>query len=128
MLIASLDMVNKVGSPQYLLWLTPIVVVGVIHVWNEWRAPAYLVFVISVLTTLIFPVFYLPLVAGEPGAVLLLTARNLLLVVLLGWAVRALAHLVRSTAPVVELVETTTPTPARGPRTNYVRRRGTMEW
>ncbi|WP_166789588.1 glycosyltransferase 87 family protein [Cryobacterium fucosi] len=96
-LVGSFIVFNKVGSPQYMLWLVPIVVVGASRAWRQWRAPVYLMLGISVLTTLIFPVFYLPLVDGDPFAVLLLTVRNALLVVMLGWSVLALAGLVRST-------------------------------
>ncbi len=95
-LVGAFIVFNKVGSPQYMLWLVPIVVVGAATAWRQWRAPVYLMLAISVLTTLIFPVFYLPLVDGDPFAVLLLTARNMLLVVMLGWSVLALSRLVRS--------------------------------
>jgi len=81
---------NKVGSPQYLLWIAPVVAVGILHDWARWRVPAYLTVVIGGLTTLVFPIFYLPLVHGDAGAVLLLTLRNGLLVVLLCWSVAAL--------------------------------------
>ena len=96
-LVGAFIVFNKVGSPQYMLWLVPIVVVGASRAWRQWRAPVYLMLGISVLTTLIFPVFYLPLVDGDPFAVLLLSVRNALLVVMLGWSVLALARLVRST-------------------------------
>jgi hypothetical protein len=68
----------------------PVVTVGVLSDWARWRVPAYLTVAISLLTTLVFPVFYLPLIHGDTGAVLLLTLRNGLLVVLLGWSVVAL--------------------------------------
>lgn len=86
-LTCALVVFNKVGSPQYMLWIAPIVVVGLFHDAQRWRTPSYLVLVIAVLTTLIFPVFYMPLADGNIGAVLLLTVRNALLVVLFGWAV-----------------------------------------
>ena len=84
---------NKVGSPQYMLWLAPIIAVGITHGWRAWRTPALLMVAISVLTTFVFPILYMPLIAGDPGVALLLTARNVLLVVLLGWAVRELVSL-----------------------------------
>ncbi|PJJ65395.1 glycosyltransferase 87 family protein [Compostimonas suwonensis] len=86
-LAVSLVLFNKVGSPQYMLWLTPIVAVGIADSWRRWRVAAYLLTVIGLLTTLIFPIFYLPLADGDPAAALLLTARNALVVVLMGWAV-----------------------------------------
>jgi hypothetical protein len=84
---------NKVGSPQYMLWLGPIIAVGITQGWRAWRTPALLMVAISVLTTLVFPILYMPLIAGDPGVALLLTGRNVLLVVLLGWAVRELISL-----------------------------------
>jgi hypothetical protein len=89
-LVTTFVALNKVGSPQYLLWIAPVVAVGIGQDWVRWRVPAYLTLAIGGLTTLIFPIFYLPLVHGDVGAVLLLTLRNGLLVVLLGWAVLAL--------------------------------------
>ncbi|WP_104191708.1 glycosyltransferase 87 family protein [Cryobacterium sp. Y82] len=92
-LVGAFIVFNKVGSPQYMLWLVPVVAVGVGRSWAEWRVPAVLTLAISGLTTLIFPIFYLPLIDGDPFSLLLLTARNALLVVLLGWAITALARM-----------------------------------
>jgi hypothetical protein len=105
-LVTTFVVLNKVGSPQYLLWIVPVVTVGILHDRAAWRVPAYLAVVISLLTTLVFPVFYLPLVRGDAGAVLLLTLRNGLLVVLLCWSVAALWRMAvpgpRAAAPVRE--------------------------
>ena len=97
-LVTAFVVFNKVGSPQYMLWIAPVVAAGILHGWHRWRVPAYLMLVISGLTTLVFPVFYLPLIAGDPFALVLLTLRNGLLVVLLGWAVLALVRLVLTNA------------------------------
>lgn len=100
-LVTAFVVFNKVGSPQYMLWIAPVVAAGILHGWHRWRIPAYLMLVISGLTTLVFPVFYLPLIAGDPFSLVLLTLRNGLLIVLLSWAVLHLVHLVRTpgTAP-----------------------------
>jgi len=98
-LVSTFVVLNKVGSPQYMLWIAPVVAVGVAHDWARWRVPAYLMLAIGGLTTLIFPIFYLPLVHGDAGALLLLTLRNALLVVLLGWSVLALWHTARVGSP-----------------------------
>ena len=95
-LVTAFVVFNKVGSPQYMLWIAPVVAAGIVHGWHRWRMPAYLLLVIAGLTTLVFPVVYLPLVAGDPVSLVLLTLRNGLLVVLLGWAVVALVQLVRT--------------------------------
>lgn len=92
-LVGAFIVFNKVGSPQYMLWLVPIVAVGVGSSWSVWRVPAMLMLTISLLTTLIFPIFYLPLIDGDLFSLLLLTARNALLIVLLGWSVVVLARL-----------------------------------
>jgi len=98
-LVTTFVVFNKVGSPQYLLWIAPVVAVGVAHDWAAWRIPAYLTLVIGGLTTLVFPIFYLPLVHGDAGAILLLTVRNVLLVVLLGWSVLTLWRLALAGSP-----------------------------
>lgn len=81
---------NKVGSPQFVLWLGPAVAVGLAYSWKEWRVPAALVMIIAVATFFVFPVLFNPLSNNHPLAVLVLTIRNLLLVVLLFWSVRRL--------------------------------------
>jgi hypothetical protein len=92
-LAAAMVVFNKVGSPQYMLWLAPIIAVGIMQGWRPWRTPAVLMLVISGLTTLIFPILYMPLIAGDPTVATLLTLRNLLVVVLLGWAMRELVRI-----------------------------------
>lgn len=84
---------NKVGSPQYMLWLVPIVVVGIALNTRDWRMPANLMMAISIITTLVFPVFYMPLVNGSRYAAILLTSRNALLVILLAWTIMRLISL-----------------------------------
>ncbi|WGD37720.1 hypothetical protein [Lysinibacter sp. HNR] len=91
---------NKVGSPQYVLWVTPVIAVGLVYSVQFWRFPAIITAVIALLTTLIFPIFYMPLVAGEFYAVTLLTVRNVLLVVLLVWPIVKLCTMIRAPHPV----------------------------
>ncbi|GAA4678194.1 glycosyltransferase family 87 protein [Frondihabitans cladoniiphilus] len=92
---------NKVVSPQYLLWLTPIVAVGLLSKPVEWRFPGVLLVVTSVVTTLVYPVFYDQLMAAHPAAVILLAVRNLLLLAAFAWAVWKVARVafVRPTVP-----------------------------
>ena len=92
-LVSAFIVFNKVGSPQYMLWLVPVVAVGVNQSWVHWRVPAVLMLAISELTTLIFPIFYLPLIAGDLLAILLLTLRNALLLVLFVWSIATLGKM-----------------------------------
>jgi hypothetical protein len=78
---------NKVGSPQYLCWLVPPVVLGLVVARRAWVRPAILVLVLSALTQLVYPVFYGEVLAAHPLGVGILTVRNALLVVLGVWMV-----------------------------------------
>ncbi|OJX64140.1 MAG: hypothetical protein BGO95_02585 [Micrococcales bacterium 73-13] len=81
-LTAALIALNKVGSPQYMLWLVPIVVAGLAVDRARWRGVALWLAAISLLTTMVFPILYMPLVEGEPFAAIVLTLRNVLVVLL----------------------------------------------
>ncbi len=86
-LTITLIVFNKVGSPQYVLWIAPVVAAGLWADAAAFRAPARLVAWAAGLTTLVFPVLYLPLIDLNPVAVAVLGARNVLLVVLFCWCV-----------------------------------------
>lgn len=81
---------NKVGSPQFMVWLAPAVAVGLAHSWKEWRVPAAMLIAIAVATYFIYPLYYDALSHNNPFMALVLTARNVLLVVLFCWSVRRL--------------------------------------
>ncbi|PNI08956.1 hypothetical protein CXX84_08565 [Arthrobacter sp. AFG7.2] len=81
---------NKVGSPQFMVWLAPAVAVGLAHSWREWRVPAAMLIVIAIATYFIYPLFYDALSHNNPWMALVLTLRNVLLVVLFLWSVRRL--------------------------------------
>lgn len=83
---------NKVGSPQYIVWLTAPVLVGLVLDRRRWVKPAALTLVIAFLTQLIYPLTYDGLRVAEVGPVLLLNARNVLLAVLFFWIVTRLAR------------------------------------
>lgn len=85
-LVLALLVTNKVGSPQFLTWLVPPVVIGLVLDHRRWRGPAVLVLFASGLTQLVYPVLYDRLLMAELTPVLILTARNALLVALLAWA------------------------------------------
>ncbi|HEX6248625.1 MAG TPA: glycosyltransferase 87 family protein [Nocardioidaceae bacterium] len=84
---------SKVLSPQYLLWLLPLTAAAVaLHPGRALRAWAGLLLGVTALTQLVFPELYGHL-AGRGDltgwAVLVLATRNVLLVVLVAWAVVA---------------------------------------
>lgn len=93
-LVAAIIAVNKVGSPQYIAWLAVPVILGLVTFASgrgrSFRAPAILVAVLAVLTQLVYPLLYEALLALRPVPLIVLTARNLMLFALLGWAVFAL--------------------------------------
>lgn len=98
-LVATLIAFNKVGSPQFIGWLAVPVVLGLAtraagH-GRSFRVPAAIVLVLAVLTQAVYPYFYDDLLGLDRVLLLVLTARNLLLFVLLGWAVHALLALGR---------------------------------
>ena len=92
-LVLTLILVNKVGSPQFISWLAAPIILGLIGYPESWRRPAMLALVMAGLTQLIYPYFYNGLLTGSATMVLVLTARNLLELVLLTWMVLRLVRL-----------------------------------
>ncbi|MUN62854.1 DUF2029 domain-containing protein [Kocuria sediminis] len=84
---------NKVGSPQFMVWLAPAVAVGLTHHRTVWRVPAAMLIVIAVATFFVYPLFYYELSHNDPLMALVLTLRNAMLVVLLWWSGRRLYRL-----------------------------------
>jgi hypothetical protein len=84
---------NKVGSPQYITWLAVPVILGTVTAASgngpSFRVPAILVLVTAALTQGFYPYGYLQLLALSPIFLALLTLRNVMLFVVLGWAVAA---------------------------------------
>lgn len=89
-LTGALIVFNKVGSPQYMLWLAPIVAVGMVVDRAAWSRAAGWMAATCFLTTLVFPVLYMPLIDGHPFAAGVLLARNVMLCGLFVWSVVAL--------------------------------------
>ncbi|CAN5224224.1 glycosyltransferase family 87 protein [soil metagenome] len=92
-LVTTLIAVNKVGSPQFIGWLAVPVVLGLAtsaagH-GGSFRFPASLALVIAALTQVLYPYLYLELLYLNPLLLAVLTVRNILEFVLLGWAVLA---------------------------------------
>ncbi len=71
---------SKVLSPQYMLWLLPLLPLAAGGLWGVGVSGIFLV--VCWTTTQIFPFHYGELMRAEPGAIDFLLIRNLLLVVL----------------------------------------------
>ncbi|MBP3035978.1 DUF2029 domain-containing protein [Arthrobacter sp. zg-ZUI100] len=96
-LVAAFIVFNKVGSPQFMLWLGAVVAVGLAWEGRSWRVPALLMLAIAPLTTLVYPMFYAALYNDLNVAVALaLTVRNVLLLVLFGWSLVRIVRLART--------------------------------
>ena len=91
-LSTALFVLNKVGSPQFMLWVLPIVVVGLVTRDSWWNRAAAITVAASVLTTIVFPLMYPLLLQVHIMPILILAARNALLLWLL---VIAIIRLVR---------------------------------
>lgn len=96
-LTAAFVVFNKVGSPQFMVWLAPAVAVGLAHNWKAWRDPAAMLIAIAAVTFFIYPLFYDALSHSNPAMALVLTIRNALVVVLFCWSVRRLYVLGKKT-------------------------------
>ena len=87
-LTASLDLIvfNKVGSPQFELWIAVPLMAGVLFGLPNWRFPVAMGLAIALLTNLLYPISYMDLMALGWLGIAILTLRNALLIALLVWA------------------------------------------
>lgn len=94
-LVSTLVVFNKVGSPQFMLWIAAVIAAGlVLDRAAEWRYPAILMLVTAGLTTLVYPVFYDALrYELNPAVAVVLTLRNLLVVSIFVWSLVRLGRL-----------------------------------
>ncbi len=109
--VVALIAFNKVGSPQYITWLAVPVILGLatnaVGRGLPFRTPAILVLVLAALTQLIYPYLYGYVLGLNPVMLIVLSARNLLYFVLLGWSVVTLWRVSRT-------AESAPPTEDRG--------------
>ena len=97
----ALILFNKVGSPQFVTWLAVPIVFGLTASLTgrgpSFRVPVVLALVIAGLTQAIYPYLYSELLSRQPDFTLLLilSARNVLYIVLFVWAVAAIVEAMR---------------------------------
>ena len=91
-LVAALIVGNKVGSPQFQTWLIAPVILWVVLDRARAAVPATLVLALCALTCLVYPLTYDALLRAELLPVVVLTLRNILLVVALAAGIRALVR------------------------------------
>lgn len=90
LLISIVLITSKVFSPQYLIWLVPIMPL----IFNRWRQAVWLIFLfIGVSTFYIFPVNYLRLLARETDMIAILFIRDIMIILLAVLAVVSLRRM-----------------------------------
>lgn len=81
-LVTTFIIFNKVGSPQFITWLAPVMVLGLVWDGRRFAPLALMSLVIAALTQYIYPWFYWAVVGAFPEGAAALFIRNALLVVL----------------------------------------------
>jgi hypothetical protein len=81
--ITALIVFNKVGSPQYMMWLVAPIVAGLIFYPKVWRPIALLSLLVAGMTHVIYPYWYGSILVLDPSLIALLTLRNTGLIALL---------------------------------------------
>ncbi|WP_036271461.1 MULTISPECIES: hypothetical protein [unclassified Microbacterium] len=91
-LVTLLIVTNKVGSPQFQTWMIAPMILWLVLDRVRARVPAVVVLALCLLTCLVYPIGYDALLRADVLSVAVLTVRNILLVVLLVLAARALVR------------------------------------
>jgi hypothetical protein len=90
-LVTTLIAFNKVGSPQFISWLAAPVILAIVAAGvRAWRTPVVLITALAALTHLVYPYLYDFLLDAHPAMLAVLTIRNALELVVLGWSVKRL--------------------------------------
>ncbi len=98
-LVTVLIVTNKVGSPQFQAWLIAPIILWIVFDRTRSGIPTAIVLALCGLTCLVYPLTYDALLRAELLPVILLSARNLLVIVLLVIAVRALVRVPAARSP-----------------------------
>jgi hypothetical protein len=101
-LVTAFIVFNKVGSPQYMTWIAVPVILGLAtnaagH-GTSFRTPALLALLAAALTQAFYPYFFEDLIRLNPLMLLALSARNLVVMGILVWAIVRLVALFGSGA------------------------------
>jgi hypothetical protein len=91
-LVMAFILFNKVLSPQYITWIAAPVIYGLIVQARRFRTPAIMAAVTALLTQAFYPWLYSLILAPNVFGITLLLARNVMLCVLLIWAVAQLCR------------------------------------
>jgi hypothetical protein len=91
---------NKVGSPQFMAWLAIPMIAMIIFGVNKPWLPIGGLLLIAFTTNLVYPIFYMDLMALGDLSVGLLTLRNILLIAMLVLANIRLGELAKTKNPV----------------------------
>lgn len=83
--VLDLIVFNKVGSPQFMIWILIPLVAAFYFELRYLSVPITLAALVLLLTQLVYPIFYIELLGLELGPLILITLRNLLIVALLVW-------------------------------------------
>jgi hypothetical protein len=89
-LVMALIVFNKVGSPQFMVWLSAPIILGIVTQGRRFFWPAVMAVVMAGLTQIIYPIAYDSILGLDPVMLSVLTLRNLLSVALLVIAVTML--------------------------------------
>lgn len=101
-LTAVLDLIvfNKVGSPQFMIWLAVPIAAWLFFELPKAKAAVAFGLVIAALTQLVYPILYIDLMGLGDSSMVALTLRNAALLAFLVWANLQLSALTRNRATV----------------------------
>jgi hypothetical protein len=98
-LVSAFIAFNKVGSPQYMTWLAVPIILGLatnaMGYGRLFRFPAIIALLTAGLTQVFYPVLYDQLLNLNAPLLVVLSARNILVLLLFGWSVGILVDLSR---------------------------------